>query len=130
VPAEYIPQVSQKIAVYQELASARTEAQVDEIVSGVIDRFGPLPEPLQNLVEITKLRTTALRKGVTRVVIAETRLTLGVGSAFSIDPAAIPKLQSLTRNKFRFAEGKILVDLPPRKPAEQMPVLRALLEAL
>ena len=130
VPADYIPQVSQKIAVYQELASARSEAQVEEIVASVTDRFGPLPEPLQNLVEITKLRTTALRKGVTRVVIAETRLTLGVGSAFSIDPAAIPKLQSLTRNKFRFAEGKILVDLPPRKPAEQMPILRALLEAL
>ena len=130
VPADYIPQVSQKIAVYQELASARSEAQVEEIVASVTDRFGPLPEPLQNLVEITKLRTTALRKGVTRVVIAETRLTLGVGSAFSIDPAAIPKLQSLTRNKFRFAEGKILVDLPPRKPAEQMPILRALLDAL
>ena len=130
VPADYIPQVSQKIAVYQELASARSEEQVAEIVASVTDRFGPLPEPLQNLVEITKLRTTALRKGVTRVVIAETRLTLGVGSAFSIDPAAIPKLQSLTRNKFRFAEGKILVDLPPRKPAEQMPILRALLEAL
>ena len=130
VPGDYIPQVSQKIAVYQQLASARTLAQVDEIAASVRDRFGPLPEPLHNLVEITQLRTMAIRKRVTRVVIDEQRLTLGVGSGFVLDPASLPQLQSLTKNKFRFAEGKILVDLPKRTPAEQLPTLRALLEAL
>ena len=54
VPNDYIPQVSQKIAVYQQLAKARTEAEVEEIAAGVRDRFGPFPEPLANLVEITQ----------------------------------------------------------------------------
>jgi transcription-repair coupling factor (superfamily II helicase) len=130
VPNDYIPQVSQKIAVYQQLASARTSAEIDDLVASVRDRFGPLPEPLENLVEITQLRVLALRKRVTRVVISEERLTLGVGSAFALDPASLPKLQSLTKNKFRFAEGKILVDLPKRTPAEQLPTLRDLLSAL
>ncbi|MFN2459930.1 MAG: transcription-repair coupling factor [Candidatus Velthaea sp.] len=130
VPGDYIPQVSQKIAVYQQLAGARTLAEVDEIAASVRDRFGPLPEPLQNLIEITQLRVTALRKAVTRVVIDEQRLTLGVGSGFVLDPATLPKLQRITKNKFRFAEGKILVDLPKRTAAEQLPVLRELLNAL
>ncbi len=130
IPNDYIPQVSQKIAAYQQLATARSEAQVDEIAEGLRDRFGTLPEPLANLVEITKLRTMALEKNVTRVVIDNTRLTLGVGSAFDISPTAIPKLQSLTKNKFRFGDGKITIDLPERKPVEHVPVLRALLEAL
>jgi transcription-repair coupling factor (superfamily II helicase) len=130
IPNDYIPQVSQKIAAYQQLATARTEAQVDEIGEGLRDRFGTLPEPLANLVEITKLRTKALEKNVTRVVVDNTRLTLGVGSSFEIAPTAIPKLQSITKNKFRFGDGKITIDLPDRKPAEHMPTLRALLEAL
>jgi transcription-repair coupling factor (superfamily II helicase) len=130
IPNDYIPQVSQKIAVYQQLANARTEAAVGEIAAGVRDRFGVLPKPLDNLVEVTKLRAIALAKNVTRVVIDETRLTLGVGSSFAIAPAAIPKLQSLTKNRFRFHEGKITIDLPPRKPLESMPLVRALLEAL
>src|SRR6185437_16074320 len=113
VPNDYIPQVSQKIAVYQQLAKSRSEMEVEEIAAGVRDRFGPLPKPLENLVELTKLRTIALHKHVTRVVVDEKRLTLGVGSAFELQPSAIPKLQSLTKNKFRFAEGKVLVDLPP-----------------
>ncbi|HET7815539.1 MAG TPA: transcription-repair coupling factor [Candidatus Baltobacteraceae bacterium] len=135
VPADYIPQVSQKIAVYQQLAKSRTQAEVEEIAAGVRDRFGPLPPALENLVELTKLRTVALQKHVTRVVVDEKRLTLGVGSAFELQPSAIPKFQSLTRNKFRFAEGKILVDLPPlqkgqRAEAVWMPLLRSLLEAM
>jgi transcription-repair coupling factor (superfamily II helicase) len=132
IPADYIPQPSQKIAVYQQLASARKESDVIEIADGVIDRFGPLPKPLENLVEVTKLRTIALHKGVTRVVVDERRLMLGVGSAFAIDPGAIPKLQSLSKNRFRFGDGKITVDFPAaiKSPSEVLPLVRSLLEAL
>jgi len=135
IPNDYIPQVSQKIAVYQQLAKARTAAEVEDIAAGVRDRFGAFPVPLERLVELTKLRTIALAKHVTRVVVDEKRLTLGVGSGFALEPTAIPRFQSLTRNRFRFAEGKILVDLPPLEKgatpeAVWMPLLRALLEAM
>ncbi len=135
IPNDYIPQVSQKIAVYQQLAKARTLEEVDEIAAGVRDRFGPFPLPLERLIELTRLRTIALRKRVTRVVVDAERLTLGVGPGFALAPAMIPKFQSLTKNRFRFSEGKVLVDLPraqpPTRPEELwMPLLRNLLEAL
>ena len=130
VPVGYIPQVSQKIAVYQQLAAARALEAVDEVAASVRDRFGPPPPEFDALVEITRLRVMALQRGVTRVVISESRLTLGVGSGFRLDPAAVPKLQSISKNRFRFGEGKITVDLPSRPPAERLPILHALLEAL
>jgi transcription-repair coupling factor (superfamily II helicase) len=132
IPADYIPQVSQKIAVYQQLAGARSEAQVDDIAAGVRDRFGAFPQEFRDLVEITKLRTIALRKNITRVVIDERRLTFGVGSGFALGDEAIPRFQSLTKNRFRFGEGKITVDLPSRvtTPREALPLVRALVEAV
>ncbi|HEY1428675.1 MAG TPA: transcription-repair coupling factor [Candidatus Tumulicola sp.] len=135
IPTDYIPQVSQKIGVYQQLAKARSEAEFDEIAAGVRDRFGPFPTPLQHLVELTKLRAVALAKHVTRVVIDEERLTLGVGSGFHLAPEAISKFQSLTKNRFRIGEGKITVDLPSgggtkRADGAWMPLLRSLLEAM
>jgi transcription-repair coupling factor (superfamily II helicase) len=128
IPNDYIAQVSQKIAVYQQLAKARTQAEVEEVAAGVRDRFGAFPKPLANLVELTKLRAIALAKRVTRVVVDERRLTLGVGSGFQLDPAALPAFQRLTKNRFRFAEGRILVDLPAS--GAWMPLLRNLLEAI
>ncbi len=128
IPNDYVGQVSQKIAIYQQLAKARTQAEVEEVAAGVRDRFGAFPPPLANLVELTRLRAIALRKRVTRVVVDERRLTLGVGSGFELDPAAVPKLQSLTKNRFRFSDGRILVDLPGSQ--NWMPLLRKLLEAL
>jgi transcription-repair coupling factor (superfamily II helicase) len=130
IPGDYIPQVSQKIGAYQQLAAARSEAEVDDLAAGLRDRFGTLPQPLANLVEITKLRTVALEKHVTRVIIDNTRLTLGVGSGYELAPSAIPRLQSLTKNKFRFGDGRITIDIPERKPAEHLPLLRSLLQAL
>jgi transcription-repair coupling factor (superfamily II helicase) len=130
IPGDYIPQVSQKIGAYQQLAAARSEAEVDDLAAGLRDRFGTLPQPLANLVEITKLRTMALEKHVTRVIIDNTRLTLGVGSGYELTPSAIPRLQSLTKNKFRFGDGRITIDIPERKPAEHLPLLRSLLQAL
>ncbi len=130
IPTDYIPQVSQKIGAYQQLAAARSESEVDDLAAGLRDRFGELPLPLANLVEITKLRTVALEKHVTRVVIDNARLTLGVGSGFNIAPGAVPRLQSLTKNKFRFGDGRITIDLPERKPHEHLPLLRSLLAAL
>jgi len=130
VPDDYVPQLSQKIAIYQQLAAARTLEAVEETVASVRDRFGPPPSEFGALVEITGLRVMAIKVGVTRVVINEQRLTLGVGSGFRLDPASIAKLQSITKNKFRFGEGRITIDLPARTAAEQLPTLRMLLEAL
>jgi transcription-repair coupling factor (superfamily II helicase) len=135
IPNDYIPQVSQKIAVYQQLAKARSQGEVEDVAAGVRDRFGSFPLPLVNLIELTKLRAVALQKHVTRVVVDDQRLTLGVGSGFELQSSMIPKFQALTKNRFRFAEGKVLVDLPAardRQRAEEiwMPLLRKLLEAL
>jgi transcription-repair coupling factor (superfamily II helicase) len=140
IPNDYISQVSEKIAVYQQLAKARTQAEVEEVEAGVRDRFGAFPEPLRNLVELTKLRAIALQKHVTRVVVDDHRLTFGVGSGFQLDSAAVPKFRSLTKNRFRFGEGRIVVDLPAVKGASRetqrgssaswMPLLRQLLEAI
>jgi hypothetical protein len=73
-----------------------------------------------------------LRKNITRVVIDDRRLTFGVGSGFALEPTAIPRLQSLTKNRFRFGDGKITVDLPTRieSPREAFPLVRQLVETL
>ncbi len=94
------------------------------------------PEPLANLVELTKLRAIALRKRVTRVVVDEQRLTLGVGSGFELDPAAVGKLAVADEEPLplrrRPGAGRAAAGRRPRGRASKswMPLLRRLLEAI
>ena len=49
VPADYIPYEVAKIDVHRRIAAAREPADLGAIAEELEDRFGPLPEPVENL---------------------------------------------------------------------------------
>jgi transcription-repair coupling factor (superfamily II helicase) len=58
---EYIPDMNQRLSVYRRIAAARTEPQLDAIVSEVRDRYGPLSPALLNLDGYARIRIKADR---------------------------------------------------------------------
>ena len=52
---------------YQRFATATTGEQVGALIGELEDRFGPLPEPAQNLVYLVGLRLEAHRAGVSQI---------------------------------------------------------------
>lgn len=59
IPKEYIEDTSMKIEVYQNIAVAKTEEDINEIVDELIDRFGDMPEDVLNLIECAKIKILA-----------------------------------------------------------------------
>ena len=93
IPDDDIPEVSQKIAIYQQLAAARTIADVEEAVASVRDRFGVPAAAVRRPRERSRGCAVMALPGrrPPGTVINEQRLTLGVGSGFRLDLATIPK---------------------------------------
>ena len=58
---EYIPDTNQRLSVYRRIAGARADAQLDEILGEVRDRYGPLPASLLNLEGFGRIRIAADR---------------------------------------------------------------------
>jgi len=114
IPNDYVRGASQKIALYQRIAAARTLESLAAIADELRDRFGPLPQPLESLLELTRLRLLAGMKGVEKLSLEGRRLTLEVGRRFSLSESALPALTSLTRGNFRFTQGAIVAQLPPQ----------------
>jgi transcription-repair coupling factor (superfamily II helicase) len=56
VPADYIPYEQAKIDVHRRIAGAREVAELGELRSELEDRFGPVPEPLGNLLLLQQAR--------------------------------------------------------------------------
>ena len=117
IPNEYVRGASQKIALYQRIAAARTLEAIDAIADEIRDRYGPRPKEVESLLELARLRLIAAEKGVEKLALEQRRLTLEVGRRFSLSESALPTLTSLTRGNFRFTQGAIVAQLPPHDTA-------------
>lgn len=53
--------------LYRRLALARSDGEVDEIAAELIDRFGPHPDAVVNLISMTRLKLILIARGVREV---------------------------------------------------------------
>ena len=67
LPATYVPQASERIALYQELDSIERDDMVEAYASRLIDRFGPIPAETAELLLVPKLRRLARRLGIEKI---------------------------------------------------------------
>ncbi len=56
VPADYVPYEQAKIEVHRRVAGALEVAEVERLREELEDRFGPVPEPVENLLALQRAR--------------------------------------------------------------------------
>jgi len=59
IPAEYIADVAQRLGYYKRIAGSRTREELKSLVRELRDRYGPLPQPLKNLLRLMEVRILA-----------------------------------------------------------------------
>lgn len=67
VPHDYIAHERLRLEAYRKIADATDAAALDEVRAELVDRYGPLPEPVENLFEVAAFRNLARRAGLTDV---------------------------------------------------------------
>ena len=67
IPSYYVPDEQERISVYQKLAGSEDEAILKEFEQDLIDEFGTLPDNVQNLFAVLRLKIACRRSGVLRV---------------------------------------------------------------
>ncbi|MDE7467588.1 MAG: transcription-repair coupling factor, partial [Muribaculaceae bacterium] len=67
LPATYVPQASERIALYQELDSLDREDAVKAFAERLRDRFGTIPHETENLLLVPRLRRLARQIGIEKV---------------------------------------------------------------
>ena len=59
IPDEYISDSNQKIEIYQDIALCKNEEDIQNIIDEIIDRFGNMPNELENLIDIARIKYLA-----------------------------------------------------------------------
>ncbi len=76
VPADYIPYEQAKIDVHRRIASALEVAELEALREELEDRFGPVPEPLANLLALQRARIKFGQAGARTVSFRGERLAV------------------------------------------------------
>ena len=80
LPTGYVPEEANRLNIYQRLAAATDQEQVDQIAQEVADRFGPPPEMAMNLCFAARIRLLAGLAGIESIGYQEHRLILRLGA--------------------------------------------------
>ncbi len=67
IPDRYVPAAEQRMDLYRRIAHIRSEADADDLVDELIDRYGEPPRPVNNLISVALLRAAAARLGISDI---------------------------------------------------------------
>ncbi|MCH5327624.1 MAG: transcription-repair coupling factor [Coprobacter sp.] len=76
LPGDYIPNVSERIALYQELDNMEKESDILQFTARLEDRFGRIPEEGKELIRVVRLRQLARQTGMEKVVLKQGKMIL------------------------------------------------------
>ncbi len=92
IPAEYIVNEVQKLDIYKRITGIENERERDDMLDELLDRFGAIPQSVDNLLRIALIRVSAHKLYLTEVKGKNERITLQFKADADVNPAGIPAL--------------------------------------
>ena len=76
LPKNYVPSSNHRMDMYKKIAHIETEADYNDIVTELMDRFGPVPQIAKNLLNTAIIKAYAQKAGIKRVEQTKTEICL------------------------------------------------------
>ena len=74
IPDDYVNNVAERLSLYQEMDNLENEAGLNQFSLQLIDRFGPLPSEVEDLIQSFKLRWLAQSLGLEKLVLKQNKM--------------------------------------------------------
>jgi transcription-repair coupling factor (superfamily II helicase) len=110
IPADYIPDLDQKMSAYRAVASAGSKEELVQLAADWSDRYGPIPPAANQLLRVVELKQIAKSLGFSRIkpedkqhVVLETPME---EPAWNLLKENLPEH---LRSRFVYSPGKVTV---------------------
>ena len=109
IPESYIDNTNQKIEIYQDIADSHDEESLQNVTDEIIDRYGKMPEQVENLIKIARLKNMARETSIQKIQQRQ------MGIVFTLSKISDNQIEAILENyrdKVRFsAIGKPYITL-------------------
>lgn len=107
VPDNFIEDEVLKIEIYKKIASIQSKDDKMDIEDEITDRFGDMPSPLINLIEIAYIKSFAKKYRITSIKEVGFDIILGFGSSGYIDMGTIRELNARMNNSVIYMNSAV-----------------------
>jgi len=113
LPVQYIESERLRLDLYRRIADANNDDELSEISAELVDRFGPIPKPAEELMAVASLRLFAKSLGLTDIAISGKNLRL---TPVNLPESAQIKLARLYPGSIYKNSSQILLVARPASP--------------
>jgi transcription-repair coupling factor (superfamily II helicase) len=119
IPDSYVEDPAQKLLMYKRLSRIRDESEVSDMVDEIKDRYGEMPQPLANLINVIRLKCALTRAKIKRLEYTGRQIVLHVTEGTPLDMERVLKLAREGDGKVKLLpDGKIV--MATEKKAEDL----------
>ncbi len=105
IPSSYIRNEYQKLDIYKRISGIENEEEHMDMQDELIDRFGEIPSPVENLLMVASLKALAHRAYMTEVKVNRQEVQLIMYPKARLDTAGIPELVQDYKGALKFQMG-------------------------
>ncbi len=67
IPEAYVADLQLRLGLYRRLSTLETREEIDNFAGELVDRFGPLPEEVEHLLDVMEIKALCRQAGVAQV---------------------------------------------------------------
>jgi len=128
IPAEYVPFEAAKIELHRRISLTQDLEGIATLAEEIGDRFGPLPDGVQALIAVQRLRLRLRALGAGQVSVRSTRIVAGPLSLTSQQLRALRQVHP--RAMYESREGIVSVPFSSSVPKERIAAADDMLAAI
>jgi transcription-repair coupling factor (superfamily II helicase) len=89
IPEDYVRDLPVRLGLYRRIGGLASDAETEAMAAELVDRFGPLPQEVENLLQVVALKRACRESGVEKLEAGPKGMVLSFrGNAFS-NPAGL-----------------------------------------
>ncbi|MCB0311499.1 MAG: DEAD/DEAH box helicase, partial [Bdellovibrionales bacterium] len=108
IPEFYIPDVQERLLLYQRLAAARSADEINELYFEIEDRFGPVPQEVANLAELMRIRALCRQAGIEKAEFRPNKASFAFTPQAPIKRETLVKFLKESPQSFRLSSAGLL----------------------
>ncbi len=131
IPETYVPDLGVRLGLYRRLSLLVDPGEIEGFAAELVDRFGPLPEEVENLLQIIRIKRLCRTAGVDRIDAGPKGATLSFHNQSPPNPEALIAFIQSKAGSVRLRPDQSLVFIESwQSPQKRIAGVRRLMEEL